>query len=229
MKNLLLLHGAIGSTDQLNPLIDILIKNTFVRAFDFSGHGASFTVPEQYSIPLFAEQVITCLDEQKIEQIPIFGYSMGGYVALYLARHYPHRVSKVITLATKFHWDEATAEQETKMLDPEKIEQKVPAFAATLKERHTADDWKAVLHKTAAMMRELGANNPLRDNDFRQITAPVMLLLGDNDKMVSREETEHVLKLLPHPAMQILPDTPHAIEQVNAAELAGIIRDFTMS
>ena len=54
---------------------------------------------------------------------------MGGYVALQLANKHPKYVQKIITLGTKFAWDKETAAKEVKMLNPEKIEEKIPAFA----------------------------------------------------------------------------------------------------
>ncbi len=51
---------------------------------------------------------------------------MGGYVALYLAKHHLQLVHKIFTLATKFHWDETVAANENKRLQPEGIEEKVP-------------------------------------------------------------------------------------------------------
>ena len=76
------------------------------------------------------------MNENYIQTIDIFGYSMGGYVALWLARFYPDRVGKIFTLGTKLKWNDEEAEKEIKMLNPEKVELKVPAFAQQLAERH---------------------------------------------------------------------------------------------
>src|ERR1051326_9543575 len=85
---LLLLHGAIGSKVQLEPLASLLGDKYSVHSMNFSGHGGE-PLPEQFSIAGFANDVLSYLEGNNLPRVNIFGYSMGGYVALYLARHYP--------------------------------------------------------------------------------------------------------------------------------------------
>ena len=80
MHKLLLLHGAIGAKDQLQPLAQALKNDYEVHALNFSGHGGE-QMPNSFSIELFANDVLTYLDKTNIQKINIFGYSMGGYVA----------------------------------------------------------------------------------------------------------------------------------------------------
>ncbi len=226
METLLLLHGAIGDASQLQPLAARLSDKYDVRTLDFSGHGEAPFTKLPFSMQLFAEDVLGYMQQQGIDQVSIFGYSMGGYVGMYLAKHHPDKIKKIITLATKFHWDNEIAAREIQMLNPEKIEQKLPAFAATLRERHLANDWKEVLKKTADMMVELGADNVLKPADYGSITTPSLLLLGDRDKMVSLDETLATYKALPLAQLGILPATPHPIEQVNIETLVFFVKQF---
>ena len=85
MKNLLLLHGATGDEKQLIPLKEKLDDHYKVYTLNFSGHGGKPFPPGDFSIPLFAEEVKTFLKSNNFNEINIFGYSMGGYVAMYLA------------------------------------------------------------------------------------------------------------------------------------------------
>jgi pimeloyl-ACP methyl ester carboxylesterase len=181
---------------------------------------------EPFSMPLFAQNVLDFMDKRDLRKVSIFGYSMGGYVAMYLAKNYPEKVNKVVTLATKYHWDETIAAREVQMLNPEKIEQKLPAFAATLKERHAPNDWKQVLQYTAEMMLSLGADNPLKLSDYEGLNTPALILLGDRDKMVSLDETMAVYKALPNAQMCLLPNTSHPIEQVDIDFLKFVIYQF---
>lgn len=81
--NLLLLHGAIGSSEQLLPLRDALGSQHTIYTPDFSGHGSEPIKGSAFSIELFAQDTLAFLDQNNIEKTDIFGYSMGGYVALY--------------------------------------------------------------------------------------------------------------------------------------------------
>ncbi|MCW8898547.1 MAG: alpha/beta fold hydrolase [Flavobacteriales bacterium] len=225
MKNLLILHGAIGSKSQFNSLASLLNNQFNIHLLNFSGHGGE-VFKENFNIPQFADDVLVYLEQQKIEAIDIFGYSMGGYVALYLAKHHPEKVGKIITLGTKLSWTPEIAAKETKMLVADKIEEKIPAFAAILKDRHYPNDWKIVLEKTANMMIAMGNKNVLKDEEFKLIQHPVKMLLADQDEMVSKTETNHVAQLLPHATFELLPNSKHPIEKVDIDALSEIIRAF---
>lgn len=226
MQPLLLLHGAIGASDQLVNIAEELADNYKVYTLDFSGHGGKSFPAEPLSIQVFAQEVLAFLDEEGLDKVSIFGYSMGGYVAMYLAKRHPERVDKIVTLATKFHWDEPTAAKETKMLDAGKIEEKLPAFAAALQKRHAPNDWKELLGKTIDMLNRMGQDNPLNPEDYTGMNQPCMILLGDRDKMITLEETLQVYKTLPNAQMGMLPNTHHPIEQVNVPYLLFYIRQF---
>lgn len=226
MNNLLILHGAIGSVKQFTHLIKFLEGDFKVYAIDFTGHGGSDIPSIPFSIKLFAGDVLRWMEHKELDKIDIFGYSMGGYVALYLARHYPEKIGRVFTLATKLHWHEETAKREASMLDPAKIMEKFPAFAEELKYRHAPEDWSVVLSKTAEMMIDLGHNNTLKDPDYRAIENEVQLSVGDRDKMVSIDETLSVYKLLKNGRLLVLPNTPHPIEKVEGDRLLKEIKDF---
>lgn len=226
MKKLLLLHGAIGSGKQLKMLADVLSENFEVFTLDFNGHGGNSIPDENFSIEMFALDVLNFLDTNDIDKIDVFGYSMGGYVALYLARFHPERINKIVTVATKFEWNVEGAIKEAAMLNPEVIAEKLPEFAAELTTRHEPADWKLILKKTAEMLIKMGANNVLTDSDFKVVQHQILIGVGDKDKMVSQEETLHVQQLLSNSRYLLLKETPHPIEKVNVQLLAGEIKKF---
>jgi pimeloyl-ACP methyl ester carboxylesterase len=225
MKTLLLLHGAIGSSAQLKLLKESLQDQYYVHLLDLPGHGGT-ALPDQFSMSLFAAAVKDYLQDKEINQVSIVGYSMGGYVALYLAKRHPELVDKIITLATKFEWSEAIAAKEVKMLQPEVIAQKLPDFAKALEVRHAPQNWKEVLEKTKGLLLGLGQQPELTPDDLAHVQIPVQLLIGDRDKMVSLEETIAAFKHLPNGQLGVLPATPHPIEQVDIDLLAFHIKRF---
>ncbi len=226
MQHILLLHGALGSQQQLVPLAKELNQHYIVHQLNFSGHGNA-AMPQQFSIPTFANDVLVYLNDNKIDSINIFGYSMGGYVALYFALYYPQKVKNIFTLATKFNWTPDFAANEVKQLNPAKIAEKVPAFAQHLQQIHSPNNWQEVVDQTAIMMLDLG-NNPLfTTEEFQQIKCAVQVAVGDRDAMVSIEETINVYKRLPNAYLQVMPNTKHPIEKVNTIYLAqDIVRFF---
>jgi len=226
MKHVFLLHGALGSADQFTDLAEQLRDHYAVHTINFSGHGGNPFPDQDFSIPLFGLEVLDYMEQHRIERPSFFGYSMGGYVAMYLAKNLSKKVESVITLATKFQWDKEIAARECKMLDATAIEQKIPAFANQLQQRHSPNDWKMLLEKTSQLLQGLGKKNELTENDYRSIQTPILLLLGDRDKMVTMEETFAAYKALPNAQLGILPGTPHQFESVDQNLLASIIKKF---
>jgi pimeloyl-ACP methyl ester carboxylesterase len=226
MKHLLLLHGAIGSAAQLQALKDKLSEHFHVHAIEFSGHGQTAFATD-FSIAQFADELHAYIKANQLHQPHVMGYSMGGYVALKLATEHPQALGKIMTLATKFHWDPETASREIKMLNPEKIEEKLPAFAQVLEARHQSIGWKKVLAKTAEMMIAMENANPLQKTDFEKISNPVRISIGDRDQMVTLEETIHVFRQIQNASFQIFPETPHPIEKMDLNQLVTALCQFT--
>jgi len=222
---IILLHGAIGASDQLNKVAEALQeKNCQTFSFNFSGHGkASFA--KEFGIRAFAEELKQFILRNSIVKPHVFGYSMGGYAALYLASKQKDLLGNIATLGTKFSWTPEIAAKEMKMLDPESIAEKVPKFAEALKNRH-GDQWWELLSRTAQMMKELGNDNALKAENFAAIENKVLIGIGDKDNMVTLDETVSVCRQIKNGSMFMLPDTKHPIENVSAELLAEILFAF---
>ncbi len=225
MKKILLLHGALGTKEQFKKLKSVLEEKHQVYDLDFEGHGSFFS-DKEFSMSLFVKNVVDFLEKNEIDKINIFGYSMGGYVALNTAIQYPHVVEKIMTLGTKFNWTKEAATQEIKMLNPVKIKEKVPAFAQHLEKIHQNNSWESVLNRTVRMMTNLGTKNKLEEKDLVKIFHPVLISLGEKDKMVTLEESKKSVDVLPQGIFKIIEDTPHPIEKIDAQKLAKIVFDF---
>jgi pimeloyl-ACP methyl ester carboxylesterase len=225
MQKLLLLHGATGSSQQFEQVAALLNNSFEIHTLDFSGHGGKPIPDEPFSIELFAKDVLRWMQQNKIATIDIFGYSMGGYVALYLAKNHPEKVGKVFTLATKFNWNPEGAAKEAAMLNPEKIVEKVPVFAKALEQKH-GENWKTVLIKTAEMMINLGNSPALPLTSLTEIQHPILISVGDKDNMVTLEETIAAYRSIKNGQLLVLPQTQHPFERVNPKRIAAKISRY---
>ena len=221
-EHLLLLHGALGSKEQLQGLKQALDSEFEVHLINFSGHGGR-TVQHPFSMDLFKSEVINAISGIA-EAVHVFGYSMGGYAALAAASEQAELFRSIVTLGTKFDWTPETAGKEAKLLNPLVIEEKVPAFAQRLAELHQNEDWKVVVNKTAEMMMDLG-DRPLLDKEtLSSIPIPVTIGLGELDNMVSREESLQVSEWV-GAHFVVLEQVKHPIEQVDTKVIADYIRE----
>ncbi|MBL7777767.1 MAG: alpha/beta hydrolase [Chitinophagales bacterium] len=225
MQHLLLLHGALGSKEQFAELEKQLAAKFKTHALNFAGHARVPSHHHAFTIQNFAHEVLDWMNEKQINTIDVFGYSMGGYVALWLARFYPQRVGKIFTLGTKLNWNEEEANREVKMLNADKIVEKVPAFAQALAERHGEHEWRSVMSKTALMMHDL-AKTHLTDADFEKITSTVLLARGSKDNMVTAEETQHAASLMNDAMYVEYENVEHPIEKISTELLSTEIDQY---
>ncbi len=217
--NILVLHGALGSAHQFAPLLAALGPSA--SFLEFIGHGSTDDVDEAWTIDLFARQLERTLES--MDRPRIFGYSMGGYVAIALAARRPELMSSIVTLGTKFEWTPDGAAHEVKKLDPSIIEAKVPAFAADLQRRHGAQRWTTVLEKTAGLMRGLGDAPVVTPDVVAALTVPVHYGIGDRDEMVSIEETMQMYRATPGATLSVFPSRKHPIEKAPVSQVAAFI------
>jgi len=222
MTPTILLHGALGSAAQLEILQAQMPEGQDAVALDFPGHGKASS-NEPFSMRLFADSVLKFLDEKNVAQAEIFGYSMGGYVALWLAWKHPERVCSVTTYGTKLEWNPEVAAGMSRMFDPEKIEAKAPQLAESLAKTHGAEHWKTLCQNTAKFLHDLGNGLGLPPEAFGNIQCPVSIGWGDLDNVVTEAESRKVAEAIPKGLFEILPGGRHLIEQVDAAQLARFV------
>lgn len=228
--SLYLIHGALGSAEQLAPLRVLLGTRPDVRVVELPGHGSTPLGDREFSIRGFADQFIGRLDADGAERADVFGYSMGGYVALAAAHLHPHRIGRVITLGTKFEWTPDVGARGAAWLDPLKIRAKVPAYADALEARHAgAGGWETNLARTAGLLRALGERPYLDAGVLAAIAQPVSIMVGDRDDTVSAEEGARAASRLANGTSLVLPETPHPFERVDHALLASAVVNFLTS
>lgn len=108
-------------------------------------------------------------------------------------------------------------------MNPEKILEKIPAFARILEKRHAPNDWKELMQKTSSMTLGLGEKPLLTPEVLKSIKNAALISLGDQDDMADRQYSEDVAEWLPGGKFQLLENTPHPIEKVSLAELTNIL------
>lgn len=95
---ILFLHGFMGNIDEFNEAIYLLKNYFYCLNIDLPGHGKTQILGDDncYTMAETADALINLLDELKIQQCFLVGYSMGGRLALYLTLHFPQRFYQVI-------------------------------------------------------------------------------------------------------------------------------------
>ena len=219
MNNLVLLHGALGAAAQLNELKQQLEHKCTVFVYEFPGHGSRVGEKVKFDLSELCNDFHQWLNVNFTQQVDIFGYSMGGYASLYLAIHHSYLFRHIVTLGTKLDWNKESSVKEAAKLNPDTLLEKAPAYCEYLKSLH-GDEWSNVLLKTSDLMLLLGEKPLLNTNNVASIRTKVTMMLGDSDKMVSREETLAIQQSISDSGFVSMVDTIHPIERIDTAKLA---------
>lgn len=108
---LILIHGNGGHAESYARNVKVLGAAGYrAMAIDLLWHGLSSKPPfEPDMVPTYARQVIDLMDSEGIDRAHLEGESLGGWVCMWLALHYPDRVGKVILNTTAgIRWNEGS-------------------------------------------------------------------------------------------------------------------------
>ena len=94
----ILLHGFLESLEIWNDFSKQLEKEFTVLKIDLPGHGRSGLLSEVNAMPDVAEVVMAVADYEKVDNFVVCGHSMGGYVAVELAKREPNRMKGIVFL-----------------------------------------------------------------------------------------------------------------------------------
>lgn len=209
----------------MQPVASALGTLGRVLTIELPGHGSTPLGSTPFGMSAFVDALgdalsaLALYDDGSERARPlVFGYSMGGYVALALEAERPGTLGGIVTLGTKFMWTPEYATREGARLDARVMLEKVPKFAALLDERHAAcGGWHALLGNTRRVMQVLGAAPLLTRASLARVGVPVMIAVGERDDTVSIDEAREVAAWMPKARAESLPDAPHPIERVPVA------------
>jgi len=120
--NVLLLHGWMCDQTYWAAQAPALSSHFGVVTVDLAGHGLSGTNRQDWTIASLAADVAALVSELELEKVVVVGHSMGGRVALEVARLLPGTVIGVMGVDTLHDADEE--------LDPEEVAGLLAGFEA---------------------------------------------------------------------------------------------------
>ena len=210
---MIFLHGANSAGAELQAFVDAMRPYTEVRTPDMPGHRGR-PIPDRIAMRDVADDIVAWMDREGIDRDVVGGYSFGGTVALYLARHHPARVSGVVALAAKHVFDAPTLQRWLHLLGHERVERvTLPGGIRRVDELvrlHAPNRWQDVLDLNARLFSGFAAEPPLPESELRAIRAPVMIVSSNLDPLVPWAETLALGRALPdaHVAMFYGPAHP---------------------
>lgn len=89
-------HGITANAFCFQAFADELARDHRVFAYDLRGRGDSDKPEQDYNVPIHAEDLAELIDALGLEHPIMVGHSLGAFISLYFAAHYPEKLSKLV-------------------------------------------------------------------------------------------------------------------------------------
>lgn len=245
--DLVLIHGLGASSFSWRHNVAPLAAHFRVWTLDFPPHGRSpFSLTADYSQEALARGIMSFMERQGIRQAALAGNSLGGGLALLLARDYPERVPALALLApaaamTRLPWlfypmgvpglsrvlapllgpwliplALGLAYHRRELITPEVVE----GYAAPFREgpRRLA---------LGRLCRQLKI--PPRSQTeawLKELRPPTLIIWGEEDRILPVDQARWLKARLPQAEMHLMPQVGHAPQEEAPDEVNKIIIAF---
>lgn len=242
---LIMLHGIADSCRAFELILPYISEDIHIFALTLRGHGDASHPETGYSTKDFTEDLVMFMEELNIDRAVILGASSGGFPARYFAIKHPERTKGLILLGSpstlsdkppiQAIWD-STISKLSDPIDPKFVREfsqgiissKVPQgfLEMMLKENLKVPSrvWKSVIKN---IMEE---KFPGR---IDEIKAPTLIIWGDNDTVVTREDINSIIHLIKHSKLIVHSNVGHLLywedPELIAKDIVIFMRELSRS
>ena len=234
-KPLVLLHGAFYTIEMnWSQLIPELAKTRKIIAIEFQGHGHSPYSDRKLDIVTLARDVEGVMDYLKIDSADVAGYSMGGSVAYQFAVQSPRRLNRLVIISSVHKTDGwlPITKAGLKELKPEFFDNTPikTAYDAVAPDKTKWTKFIEQMIDFAKVPFDCG------DSNIAKITAPVLIISGDNDgtNKIELMKTYQLLgggvaadlQPMPKSHLAIVPSQSHVSLMMQTITILSYLDDF---
>jgi pimeloyl-ACP methyl ester carboxylesterase len=216
---LVVLHGAYMTIETMGQIVPSLAESRQVIGVELQAHGHTADIDRPLSYEHMADDVAALLRHLGIEQADVFGFSLGGGVALQLAIRHPEVVRKLVVASASYTSDGMHPEllEMAPTITPEAFAGS-PIEEAYLRVAPNPEDFPTLVAKMKQLdLKPFGWPK----EDIRGISAPTLIIIGDCDAI----RLEHAVEMfrllgggvmgdlagLPNSQLAVLPGTAHFV------------------
>lgn len=237
---LLLLRPLGGSIVSWSRFGEELARRTRVVSFDYRGAGDSSQAPPRTTTRSMARDVISLQNHLEIEHAHIYGISMGGMVASWLAIDSPDRVNRLvlastlprgldvnkaaaglgISLASCFLGPSGKTEgcMSTRILS-KSFREEHPEEIQRIKKREKSHP---AFHKGLQAFMTAIATHDARSR-LHDIKAETLVLFGENDPLLTFASQVELMQSIPNASHRVIPGAGHDLSVEAPEETAALV------
>jgi pimeloyl-ACP methyl ester carboxylesterase len=225
-RPLVLLHGGLQTFAQcFGHLIPGLVEQHQVIGVELQGHGHTADIDRPMRPETLADDVVALLDHLGVDRADVFGFSLGGIVALTMGLQHGARVGRLVIASV----DCRPAHAEFERPDDPDVARRMPTEAdfQAMRDGYRAvapdpDGFDAIAAKTSSMVHALEGWS---DKQLRSVTAPSLVLVGDTD-FVPLPNAVAMFEALPQAEFAVLPATTHMGVTLDTARVLALVGPF---
>lgn len=220
-KDIVLLHGWGQNICMMRPVGDLFQDNYRITILDLPGFGESMEPKDVWTIEDYSEFLDEFLTEVKVKNPILIGHSFGGRISICYSA--THKVEKLCLFGSP------CIRKRKELTNKEKLFKKIKnlpgmgQISEIAKKYIGSRDYKAASTK----MRQILVNviNQDLSEYAKKITAPTLLIWGENDQEAPLEEAKELETIMKDAGLIVLPGTHYAyLENLN--QVYRILKEF---
>lgn len=238
---IILIHGFPLNKAMWSKQVEVLKENYRVVAYDIRGHGNSDANDNDFSIELFANDLLSLMDALKIDKAILCGFSMGGYIALNAIENHPEHFSALILCDTNCTEDKPEA-KEKRMKTIESIKEngmeqyaedslrKLFAPASFSKQIGEVTIVREMIMKTdkQSLFKTLAALAARSEtcSKLPEIKVPVLILVGKEDEITPPDVAMSMHEKIKGSILHTIDHAGHLSNMENPTEFNNRLTEF---
>jgi len=238
---IIFIHGFPFNKSMWDKQMEALKHGYRVIAYDVRGHGGSDTGTEDFSIELFATDLLNLMDTLKIDKAMLCGLSMGGYIALNAVENYPDRFDALILSDTTCLADTSEAkEKRIKTIEnirkngvekfaDESIKNLFARESFSTKKKEIAAVREMIVHTDEeSLCKTLRAFYERKEtcSKLSDIYVPVLIMVGEEDKITPLAAAQLMNEKIKESLLSIIRHAGHLSNIENPVEFNNQLEEF---
>lgn len=248
-----ILHGLYGSSDNWMSIARILEKDFELFIPDQRNHGKS-PHSDEFNYTLLSQDVVDFFSKQQIKKAVLMGHSMGGKVAMHVARKFPEIISSLILvdIAPKNYYSDLneeslahvyilealqklhipsinSREEADHLLSYDLKDEKLRSFLLKNLKRRSDGKFEWLLNLTSIKenFTEISEGFLASEWENTQIDGfSVLFIKGEKSNYISKEDLPVIKRIFPAADIVEISETGHWLHAEKPADFAKLVRNF---
>jgi pimeloyl-ACP methyl ester carboxylesterase len=235
------LHGFPFDKSMWSEQLEFLKSSYRVIALDIRGFGKSTDEESEFSIDLFADDLIAFMDTLYIEKAVVCGLSMGGYITLNAHERYPERFAAMILCDTQCIADSPEVKEKRLNsiieIESEGVEKFNQSFMENIFFKDSLESQKSmvqnltkVVHSNSPQIISQGllslAGRSETCTSLALVEIPTLIICGREDSITPLSEAQKMHKSIKGSTLKVIEKAGHVSNLEQPKEFNKYLSEF---